>query len=61
MEEPGAIVRYAAIHGLLDRLAGRGPANEAPHAELEFVSEIGGLFSTEKLNLQRVRAAVRAA
>jgi hypothetical protein len=61
MEEPAAIVRYAAIHGLLDRLAGRGPASKAPYAELEFVSEIGGLFSTEKLNLQRVRAAVRAA
>ena len=61
MEEPTAVVRYAAIHGLLDHLSGSSPNGEAPHADLEFVSEIGALFSVEKLNLQRVRAAVRAA
>ena len=61
MEEPAGPVRYAGIYGLLDRLAKRKSTSEGLQGELEFVSEIGGLFSTEKLNLQRVRSALRAA
>jgi hypothetical protein len=61
MDESTAFVRYAAIYGLLDHIPGSSPTSEAPHADLELVSEIGGLFTTEKLNLQRVNAALRAA
>lgn len=60
-EETDADVRSDGIYRLLDRLAGSPTPSELHQAELEFISEIGGLFSTEKPNLQKLRSSLHAA